>query len=718
MNSFHSGPSIKLYGKLRNWFNFDKDNILQVYSGKIDIGQHISSTLALISSKITGIDYDQVEIIKLDTDISPNEGKTASSLSVPDSGSAIKAASFSLRKAFIKYALKTLDVNFEDIVFDNGIIKDIKSNRSISYWDFGKTNEFNELTIPEKFDEKEIREFKYKNNLKVEIKTINDIVTGKYEYVHDMVFPNMLHARIIRPPNYFSKFIKFSNNIDQKINKLGIKIIVKNSFLAILSIDEYLVVKYLDILKQNIVWEEVKKLSDDTIYNSLKNNEKESLLVKAGGEAFYENIPSIKKFKDKKHTTLTSEYKKGYLMHGPIGPSAACAVFTNKRFTIYSHSQALYDLKLSCSEYFKIDPNNITLKFRPGSGCYGHNGADDVAFEAAVLSKEFPDIHILLKWTREDEHCWEPYGSASLNKLTGVINNDGKIVYWSNEAFSDTYMTRPSNTELHNFISYNFINNNFIKHKSTPKTKAHMGIHRNLDPLYDFGENRLVKNLVHNLPLRTSALRTLGAFSNVIALECFLNELAKTKNIDPFEIRINHLRDERAINVIKNLKDQMKKDIKNDGSYRGIGFSRYKNSAAFCAVGVELKVNDDLKIKLINAWISVDAGEVAYEDGIKAQVEGGFIQAASWSLYEEVKFDTKEIISKDWDTYKIIEFDNIPNIKTSVIDKEGMPYLGVGEVVAGPTGAAISNAISEALGQTIKTMPFTKEIITRELLEN
>ena len=132
---------------------------------------------------------------------------------------------------------------------------------------------------------------------------------------------------------------------------------------------------------------------------------------------------------------------------------------------------------------------------------------------------------------------------------------------------------------------------------------------------------------------------------------------------------------------------------------------------------MELKVDDDLEIKLINAWISVDAGEVAYEDGIKAQVEGGFIQAASWSLYEEVKFDTKEIISKDWDTYKIIEFDNIPNIKTSVIDQKGFPYLGVGEVVAGPAGAAISNAIADALGQTVKTMPFTKEIITKELLE-
>ena len=717
MTAFNSGPSIKLYRKISNWFNFDKNNVLQVYSGKIDIGQHISSTLALISSKITGINYDQVEIIKLNTDISPNEGKTASSLSVPDSGSAIKAASFTLRKSFLKYSLQTLKVDVDEIIFDNGIIKDINSNRSVSYWDFANTKEFNELIIPEEFDENEIKEFNYKNNQKIETKTIHDIVSGKYSYVHDLKFPKMLHARIIRPPNYYSKFVKIINEIEDKLIELDIKLIVKGSFLAILSPDEFLVVKYLEIIKQNIVWEELRDLSNNNIYKSLKENDRDTLLVKSGGQAFYEAIPIIKDFKDKSCTTLTSEYKKGYLMHGPIGPSAACSIFSNNKFTIYSHSQALYDLKLSCSEYFGVDPENVTLKFIPGSGCYGHNGADDVAFEAGLLSKEFPDTHVLLKWTRQDEHCWEPYGSASLNKLTGVINDKGKIIYWSNEVFSDTYMTRPSNTELDNFISYKLVNNHFVKRKSTPKTNAHMGIHRNLDPLYDFGETRLVKNLVHDLPLRTSALRTLGAFSNVVALECFINEIAKTKNIDPFEIRINHLSDERAIGVIKNLRDQMTKEIQKEGLHRGIGFSRYKNSAAFCAVGVELKVNDDLEIKLINAWISVDAGEVAYEDGIKAQVEGGFIQAASWSLYEEVKFDTKEIISIDWDTYQIIGFDNIPNIKTDVLDKEGLPYLGVGEVVAGPTGAAISNAISDALGQTIKTMPFTKEIITKELLE-
>ena len=160
----------------------------------------------------------------------------------------------------------------------------------------------------------------------------------------------------------------------------------------------------------------------------------------------------------------------------------------------------------------------------------------------------------------------------------------------------------------------------------------------------------------------------------------------------------------------------MKNETEEIGFHRGIGFARYKNSASYCAVGVELKVNDDLEVKLNKAWITVEAGEIAFEDGIKAQVEGGFIQAASWSLYEEVRFDTKEIISKDWDSYKIIGFDNIPDIETNIINKEGFPYLGVGEVVAGPTGAAISNAMHKALGQRIKTMPFTKDNITRELL--
>ena len=274
-------------------------------------------------------------------------------------------------------------------------------------------------------------------------------------------------------------------------------------------------------------------------------------------------------------------------------------------------------------------------------------------------------------------------------------------------------MSRPSDVELNNFTSYKFLTNNFAKTKSKPKTSAHMGIHRNLDPIYNFKETRLVKNLVHDLPLRTSALRTLGAFANTTATESFMDDLSIEANIDPFEFRINHLDDDRAVDLLNDLKMNMEKDNPIENSHRGIAFSRYKNSASYCAVGVELIVTDNVEIELQRAWITVDAGEIAFKEGIEAQVEGGFIQAASWSLYEQVDFDNNEILSKDWDNYKIIEFDNIPLIKTSVINRVGYSYLGVGEAVAGPTGASISNAIRRALGERITTMPFSQESIKK-----
>ena len=719
MDRFYSGPSIKSYKKLSDWFDFKKDNMILVNSGKIDIGQHISSSIALICSKITGVHYNQIEIVRLNTSFTPNEGKTASSLSIPHSGSAIKAASFTLRINFLKYVVEKLHITKDEMNFENGIVTHKSSNKSFSYWDFSRTKEFLNIEIPENFDEKVLKEFKYQNRQKIEVKTINEIVTGKYKYVHDLTFPNMLHARIVRPPNYYNKFIDIDQKVLKTLKKMNIKLFIKGSFVAILSSEEFLVVKYLTIVKNSIHWQNIKDLTEGNgnIYNLLLNNQRDKLNVRSGGEAFKEDIPKLKDIKEKGSKTLNSIYKKSYLMHAPLAPSAACAIFKNKKFEIYSHSQALHDLKGTLVKAFNMKEEDITLIFAPGSGCYGHNGADDAAFEVSLLSKEFPNQHILLKWTREDEHTWEPYGSASINILNGTIDKTGKILYWSHEVFSDTYMTRPSEKELNNFASYKLINNNFNKNKSTPKTAAHMGIHRNLDPLYDFKEKRLVKNLVHDLPLRTSALRTLGAFANVSASEAFLNELALSINIDSFDIRIKNLNDKRAIDVLTDLRSQMSREEIGINNARGIAFSRYKNSAAYCAVGVELFINDELDIILKNAWISVDAGEIAYEDGIIAQVEGGFIQAASWCLYEEVKFDNKEIISKDWDNYKIIEFNNIPIIKTSVLDRPSYQYLGVGEVVAGPTGGAISNAIHDALGERVRSMPFTKESIKRELLQ-
>ena len=306
MNTVNTGPSIKSYKKLNLWFNFDKSNVLQIYSGKVDIGQHISSTLALICSQITGVNYNQIEIIKLDTDISPDEGITASSLSVAVSGTAIKAASFTLRKEFYNYAINNYNILEDNILFENGVIKDKLSNKSVTYWDFATTNEFKELKISDTLIDSEITEYINKNTQSIEIKTIHDIVTGQYKYVHDLNFPNMLHARIVRPPNYHSKFIKINENFIQILNQNNVKLFIKGSFIALLSIEEFLVVKYLDIIKKQIIWKDVKDLSNENIFISLSNNQKNSLLVKAGGEAYQEKIPNIKDFNDSKTFSLST----------------------------------------------------------------------------------------------------------------------------------------------------------------------------------------------------------------------------------------------------------------------------------------------------------------------------------------------------------------------------------------------------------------------------
>ena len=242
---------------------------------------------------------------------------------------------------------------------------------------------------------------------------------------------------------------------------------------------------------------------------------------------------------------------------------------------------------------------------------------------------------------------------------------------------------------------------------------AHVGIHRNLEPLYTFPEPRLVKNLVRDLPLRVSALRTLGAFANVVAIESFVDELAAASGQSPVEFRLAHLEDDRACAVIKALDEVMRKDGAGaaDGFGAGIGFSRYKNSAAYCAVGIEVEVDEKAQVLLRRAWITADAGEVVDPAGLTAQLEGGLIQAASWTLYEKVTWDSGGITSRDWESYPILKFSNVPAIETVLIDRPGEPFLGAGEAVAGPAGGAIANAIHHATGLRLRRMPFDPDTV-------
>jgi len=323
----------------------------------------------------------------------------------------------------------------------------------------------------------------------------------------------------------------------------------------------------------------------------------------------------------------------------------------------------------------------------------------------------------LLKWTRDDEHAWEPYGSAMVCELRGSLGPDGRVIDWSHESYGDTFMGRPapgrSGSPAEKLLSTHFMEGPLDWPIMPPTMGAHVGVHRNLEPLYNFPEPRLVKNLVRGLPLRASALRTLGAFANVAAMESFIDELAEAGDTSPIEFRLNHLDNQKAKAVIKALDEKMFDDGAGeaDGLGAGMAFSQYKNVAAYCAVGMEVEINDEAEVILHRAWIAADAGEIVDPDGLTAQLEGGLIQAASWSLHEQVTYDGGGITSRDWETYPIIRFNNIPKVETILMDRPGEPFLGAGEATAGPTGGAIINAIYNAVGLRLRRMPFDPDAI-------
>ena len=331
------------------------------------------------------------------------------------------------------------------------------------------------------------------------------------------------------------------------------------------------------------------------------------------------------------------------------------------------------------------------------------------------MARALPGTPILLKWTREDEHAWEPYSTCMAMDVQASLDMEGNVIAWSQESYGDTFMMRPRNSPpgegARRLLPLRYIKDAAEDPVPQPAMRYHVGIHRNLDPLYNFPKPRLVKNLVRELPLRTSALRTLGGFANVYAIECFLDELAEAANVDPVEFRLRHLEDMRAKACLKAAADKLFKGNKPANRGRGIGFAQYTNSKAYSAVGVELEVGDDAVINLHRAVLSIDAGQVVDPDGLTMQCEGGFIQAASWALYEEVKFDRDGVTSRDWDSYPILRFDNIPDIETILIDRPGDPYLGAGEAVSGPAGAAIANAVYDAIGLRLRRMPFTPDTI-------
>ena len=699
--------SLIAYPRIADWLTAEDGRVI-VHTGKVDIGQRITTALMQIVHEELGVPLRDISVAPVRTGHAPNEGITSGSNSIEQSGHALRMAAATMRARLIALAIDQFGGAAQNWTLTDGHLTHPETNQPLRVVDLMEQVEPDAqvdplavvLPVP-------------KVPAHVPMRGLEEMVTGRFVYIHDLDVPGMLHARVVRPPQAHARLKDISATVLDDLHEEGLRIVRDGSFLAVAGALEWPVVKAALRLFQACTWQTTKHLSEADVFTELRTQDAQRLHVVDGTPRRTE-IPDPLTDPD-----YQAGFERPYLMHGSLAPSAALAVWSDDMLKITTHSQGIYPLLDSIADSLGLQKLQVEITHHHGAGCYGHNGADDAAFEAALIAMQLPDTPVLLKWTREDEHAWEPYAPAMAVDLAVKLSKNRQIAALSADVFSDTHRGRPragpNRAGPAKLLANHLRATPIPAPAAEPNMNTHGGMHRNLDPIYAVANKRLVKNLTGGLVHRTSALRCLGATTNVFAHESMMDELALVAKEDAIAYRQRQLEDPRAVAVLDKLAERCAQRPKpaGDSIGRGIAFAQYKNTMTRVAICVDLAVTELGETQLIDAMIVADAGRVIDVDGLQAQLEGGFLQGASWALYEEVTWDRDGITSRDWDNYPVIRFDNIPTFDLTILHQTDAPSVGAGEASPGPTIAAIANAIHDATGLRLRRMPFTADAILR-----
>jgi nicotinate dehydrogenase subunit B len=683
---------------LDGWIRINANGTVTVFTGKCELGQGILTALAQIASDELDVSYERIEMVSADTARTPNEGMTAGSLSVENSGTAVRMACAEARQIVLELASKKLGVPVANLSVSDGTIT---GSAKVTYWDLAaEANLKREASAQAKPKPSAQHKVVGKN---IPRRDIPSKMTGGRSYVQDIRLPNMVYGRVVRPPSYRAQLVSFD---EAKVKAMpGVVAVARDgSFLAVAAEREEQAIKAAQALRGSAKWTETADLPPPmpALYDHLQAMPARDMVINqkvaaapAGGKV----------------TTYDATYRRPFQAHASMAPSCAVAQFQDGKYSVWTHSQGVFPLRGELVKILKVPAASITCTHVEGAGCYGHNGADDVALDAALLARVTGGRPVKLQWMREDEFGWEPYGSAMVMKMRARLDESGGIVDWQHEVWSHPHSTRPASTSGGNVLAGWHIANPVPMGVPANSPQPSGAADRNAVPLYEFPSQKVLLHYVTDMPIRTSALRGLGAYANVFALESFIDELAAAAGADPVEFRLRHMKDPRARAVIEACaqKAGWKPGVKGDGTRgRGIAFAKYKNLAAYCAVVTDVTVDRRTgKIALTRAVSAVDAGLIINPDGVVNQIEGGIIQSASWTLKEQVGYDRNRITMRSWADYPILTFPEVPPIEVHLINRPEERPLGSGEGSQGPTGAAIANAVAHATGVRIRDLPFS-----------
>jgi nicotinate dehydrogenase subunit B len=681
---------------LSSWVRFSREGRVMVSPGKVEIGQGIVTALAQIAADELDVDIGRVQMVRASTAGSPNEGVTSGSLSVQHSGRAIRHVCAEIRQIFLDLASDRLGVGIDALDISDGTIFG-PGNVRTSYWELADDVQLERDATPGALPKTSTQRALAGNSvLRLDIP---DKVFAHPRFIHDSALPGMLHGRVLRSEMAAAKLVDIREHGARAVAGL-VAIVRDGNFAGVVSETEDDAELALAALRKGAAWTAGEALPDeDRLAEWLKAQPVETTIIdqktapQTGGNS----------------RTIRRQYTRPFLAHASIAPCCAMAQWTGDRVHVWTHSQGVYFLRADLALVLKLPIENITVEHMEGAGCYGHNAADDVALDAVLLAKVAAGRPVRVQWSRQDEMSHAPFGAAMAIEIEADLDAQGEIADWRHSIWSNGHTARPGRAAQPALLAATELARPFPRYIATnPQQASGGGGDRNSVPLYDFPSWKIESHRLLTMPIRTSALRTLGAQGNVFAIESFLDELAAARGEDPVAFRLRHLQDVRAQDVIRAVASRAGwKPDKRAGRGYGLGFARYKNTGAYCAVVAEIEGAEDISVRRLT--IAVDVGEAINPDGVINQIEGGAIQATSWVLKERVRFDRQRITSNTWASYPILRFSEVPEVQVEIIPRPELEPLGAGEAAHGPVTAAIANAVFDALEVRVRNLPITRD---------
>lgn len=692
-------PTLAANPRLAGWIGFQSDGTVTMRSGKVELGQGIVSAIAQIAAEELDVDYTRIRPLAVDTRFSPNEGSTTGSRSIQEGGVAMRQACAEVRHLFVQAAALRLGVAAQAVQVSDGRLHVPGTTLACSYWQLAAEVDLDRPAtgLPQPKAATDYRQIGQSlQRLEMAAKL------GGGAFIQDVELPGMLHGRVVRPASFRARLQALDEAPARALPGVH-SVVRRGSFLGVVAEREEQAVAALRTLAQHCEWAESADLPDvDRLPDWLCSQPAEHEVLRAASAA--SAAPGRR---------LAARYTRPYLAHASIGPSCALAWWHDGLLEFWSHSQSMHALRDEIAKVLHLPKDSVVGHHAEGAGCYGHNGADDVALDAALLAAAAAGRPVRVQWMREDEFAWEPLGPAMLVQLAATVTPDGRVADWDEQIWGNRHIGRPGRHPRAGLLAaWHF--DEGLEPPDPVDMPLHMGggSQRNAVPYYDFAAVQVHNHAVQAMPVRVSALRALGAHLNVYAIECFMDELARAASVDPVAFRLRHLSDPRARAVIEAAVARAGglPAAAGDGT-RGVGlaFARYKNIGNYVAVVAEVELAATVRVTRVVA--AVDCGLVINPDGVRNQCEGGIVQAISWTLKEQMRFDDTRLTTLDWASYPILRFSEVPRIEIELINRPQEESLGAGEGMTGPTAAAVGNAVAHAMGVRVRDMPLTPERI-------